>query len=710
MPGQNPKIQFTYGAKINRLIAANEKVSRSIRAVQNNMRKMETAGNEAGRSFNFIRGLSSQFLGVSGAVGATTVALYGIKRAVQSIYSTVLPFREQMNRVKALTMATNTEFAKLSGQAKNLGATTQFTLTQIAGGQAYLAQAGLEVNEIYTATPAILDLSAAGLLDMSTAADIATNVMGGFSLTTRDLNRVVDVLAKTANTSNTNVTQLGNALSYVASPAEALGISIEQTSAALGVLANLGLADRSGRGLRSLFQSLAKVSGDAEAVFESFGVAVFDAQGKTRNFLDVLSEFYQAGATYEDFAKVFSTESITIALNLAKNVDEVRRLQEAYENAAGSAAQTRDIMQEGLVGATKELTSAWEALKNEIGENPLIDGTVNTTLGITTQALRAFSYFIDLIGESMDMLTGNNIRNLQDALEEPLTLVLPDDIKEATEDVGKLNDKVSELRKNAEEFTLPTIARVRPETPIIPRDSGKTIEDHINDAGLKIANSVDTYGEEIIKFEDLTKSFKRFLEENLIGYKPEQVLPTKTIQDHIQQSGLAAAQKEALNFYALDMAIPKFEKFNHLAKSVTYTFKDLGRTISNSFESAILHAETFGDAMKKLSQIAATSFVASLFEPGGLIRSGIFKRERGGPVAANQPYVVGEKGPEYFIPQNHGTIVPNNKIGGEVNVTTNVNVEGNMDENKIIVLSNQIAASVRDSIYRERFVARARSG
>ena len=105
----------------------------------------------------------------------------------------------------------------------------------------YLGMAGLTVNEVYEATPQMLSLASAGVMDLATAADIATNVLSGFNLKVADLAHVSDILAQASRSSNTSVEQLGSAMAYVGPVASAANQSIEMTTAAIQVMSNAGI-------------------------------------------------------------------------------------------------------------------------------------------------------------------------------------------------------------------------------------------------------------------------------------------------------------------------------------------------------------------------------------------------------------------------------------------------------------------------------------
>ena len=218
--------------------------------------------NRTGQSADRLRGILAAALG-----GAAVIA--GVRRTVQ----TLATFEQQMSTVRGITQATGVEFQSLREEAAQLGATTRFSATQAAEGMIFLSRAGFDTGEVLESVDDTLRLAQAGALDLGRAADIASNVLQGFRLQTSDAGRVVDVLALAANSANTNVEQLGDALKFVAPVAAGLGVSIEETSAAISVLSNNGLqATLAGTGLRRVLSELESPSKMTERILSSLGV------------------------------------------------------------------------------------------------------------------------------------------------------------------------------------------------------------------------------------------------------------------------------------------------------------------------------------------------------------------------------------------------------------------------------------------------------
>src|SRR5690625_6999007 len=129
-----------------------------------------------------------------------------------------------------LFRSTASDMERLYEQASDLGATTRFSATESADAMGFLGMAGFETNEILETMPGLLDLAASSGMELGRAADIATNIMSGFSLEAEEAGRVADILAAGASSANTNVEQLGDAMKYVAPIASTLDLEIGRAS------------------------------------------------------------------------------------------------------------------------------------------------------------------------------------------------------------------------------------------------------------------------------------------------------------------------------------------------------------------------------------------------------------------------------------------------------------------------------------------------
>jgi len=289
---------------------------------------------------------------------------------------TVAKFDEAMSKVAAVSGATGEQLAKLREQAKELGATTQFSASEAAAGMEFLARAGFEVDEIYSAMPGMLNLAAAGALDLGRAADITSNIMSEFSMEASEATRVADVLAKTAASANTDVEQMGEAMKYVAPVAAGLGISLEETATAIGILGDAGIqASMAGTTLRRGLLNLSAPTDSAAAVMEELGLQVFDAEGKMRPLREIIAQLEEGMKGYTEQQKtaalstLFGTAAVSgwMAL-LQRGSEDLANFTTELENSSGTSEEMAKIMMDNLSGAFKELKSALEGAAIAFGE------------------------------------------------------------------------------------------------------------------------------------------------------------------------------------------------------------------------------------------------------------------------------------------------------------------------------------------------------
>lgn len=270
-----------------------------------------------------------------------------IAAGITSAIRTLASFSQEMSTVRAVTGATEEDFKRLSDEAQRLGSTTRFTATQAAEGMTFLARAGFEVTEVLASVGDTLNLAQAGALDLASAADITSNVIQGFQLSASDATRVVDVLALTANSANTDVLQLGQAMSFLAPAAKAVGVDVELAAASIAALSDAGIqSTRAGTGLRQIFIQLEKAGGDLSI--------------QNNGLIGVLETLRDRNLSLADAAELVGARQAAGLLVLLDSIDKIKGLDGALENAAGTAEKTARIMDDNLNGALLAVNSAIE--------------------------------------------------------------------------------------------------------------------------------------------------------------------------------------------------------------------------------------------------------------------------------------------------------------------------------------------------------------
>ena len=353
-----------------RLRAQTAQFNRNIRAARSQLRQF---GNQADRLKRTFTGLGAALVGGLG---------------LQTFVRTIADFEKSMAGVQAVTRATSAEMEVLTETARSLGATTEFSATQAADALRFLGQAGFSAAEAVSASSATLDLATAGTLDLAEAADIASNVMSGFGVAATDAGRATDVLAAIASRANTNVRQIGEAMAYVAPVARAMGVSLETSAAALGVLGDAGIqASSAGTALRASLASLANPSGAAAAALERMGLAMEDINPATNNFIDIIERMADAGLSAADALTIFGNRAAPAVLALTAQVPRLRELEQAMQDAGGEAARMAQVMRDNLGGDLDTLGSSLQELVLSIGDAGLT-GVLRTAVQGITDAIR----------------------------------------------------------------------------------------------------------------------------------------------------------------------------------------------------------------------------------------------------------------------------------------------------------------------------------
>lgn len=327
----------------------------------------------------------------SGAAGLASGS--GILYAGARLLAPGLDFDASMSKVQSLTRLdkNSPELAALREQARQLGASTQFTAGQSADAQGFLAMAGFNPNAIRAAMPGMLSLAKAGDSELAETADIASNILTGFNLQAADMGRVGDVLVGAFTRSNTNLQMLGETMKYVAPVAAGVGQDIETMAAMAGKLGDAGIqGSMGGTALRAIISRLAAPPKMAAEALDSLGISAKDAQGNMRDMPTVLQEIYEKTKAMGDaeragFLKGIAGEEafsgLQVLVQQAGN-GELQKFIGTLREARGEAEQTAKVMADNMRGDLDALNSAWEDLGIQLQTQQ--DGPLRSiTQGIT---------------------------------------------------------------------------------------------------------------------------------------------------------------------------------------------------------------------------------------------------------------------------------------------------------------------------------------
>ena len=307
-------------------------------------------------------------------------------------------FDDKMRLVQAVTFSTGEQFDQLTKTAQRLGRETSFTAQQVADAMIGLGRMGFNPSEIVSAIDSVLNLSRATGTDLAESADIAANSLRIFGLEAGKMSQVSDVLTATANGSAQTLTDLFEGLKMAAPQAASCGESIEETCAALGVMANMGIkGSLAGTALRKAFVQFADTK--VQAMLREVGVESVDASGNLRKMATVMRDIAVATAkmpTAErlSFMKdVFDVRGMMSGISLTANLDEMDKFLARLKDVSGAADETARAMDRGIGGSFRLFRSAVEGTMNAVGE--ALTETLKPMTDDVTAVINTFTKWVE---------------------------------------------------------------------------------------------------------------------------------------------------------------------------------------------------------------------------------------------------------------------------------------------------------------------------
>jgi TP901 family phage tail tape measure protein len=303
-------------------------------------------------------------------LGAAVVAAIGVS------VKTAADFEAQMSRVKAISGATDMEFQNLEESALALGASTSKSASEVALGFEDMAAMGFNANEIIAAMPGVISAAEASGSDLAETAGIVASALNAFQMKASDATKVADVLAMTANISAASISDMGYALKYVGPVANALGISLEEVSAAIGIMTNAGIDGSSaGTSLRAALLALNNPAKAQEKLMNELGFSMKDANGNAKSLADIIGGLTEStkkmtqAEKVATIAKLVGTEASSGMIAVIEGgTDKLNEFTDTLRNSGGASKEAAGVMKDNLKGAYDELSGALETIGIKLGK------------------------------------------------------------------------------------------------------------------------------------------------------------------------------------------------------------------------------------------------------------------------------------------------------------------------------------------------------
>lgn len=325
---------------------------------------------------NMGRRISTVGRGMTGAGKTMSLAITAPLVGIATVSAkTAIDFEAQMSRVGAIAGASSGELQALKESALELGAATSKSASEVAIAQEGLAAMGFTANEIIGAMPGVISAAESSGADMAQTADTMAAALNIFGLEATDATKVADIFAQTANVSAADMTDLQYALKYAGPPAAALGVSLEELSGSIGIMADSGIAGESaGTSLRAAMLALLNPSEKNTKAMKEMGFSVTDAAGNFVGISEMIRRMQTAteGQTETQkaatIAQLVGTEATSGMLALmSAGPEKIDEMTLSLENSGGQSEKTAKLMKDNLKGAIDEMGGAMETAAITIG-------------------------------------------------------------------------------------------------------------------------------------------------------------------------------------------------------------------------------------------------------------------------------------------------------------------------------------------------------
>jgi hypothetical protein len=607
-------------------------------------------------------------------------------------FDTFSNFENAMMKVNAVTGATTEEFKMLTKEAKRLGSTTQFTASQVADLQLILGRKGFKPDAIQGMTESILDLALATGEDLSLASEVVSASINAFNLEAEDAARISNTLASAASDSSIQLNTFATAFGHAGASAHAVGVNIEELSAMMGVLMDNGIkASKAGTGLRKIFMKLNETG---------------------TKFSSVLEEAAEGEMDLNRAQELVGTTAANQLLVLTDNLEKVNELSSAYATNTTKLKEMADLMGQTTFAKVKKLESAFEGFRLELGEvlsemlMPMIEtvtdlfgvfgtldrdtqklivtiGGIALAAGPVLIALGAMVALIPLLTTGFGVVAGV-VTTLGTALSALGIEVVAGSAIFAS--IASFADTLGdEARLKEQEAARNKAIQSQKGFMLSTWETHQALEAEA--AALEAINK-ELDRQEKFKEEKSVDSAKAVptlgaIAPTAISNVVEGTLINTT--DSMQQmvdnfDAKVQNVKDTLTGFAIDVGFAFSDAFAQMAVSGELSLQNLGNL--------------FADLLKAMAKMVIQALImTAIFSALGVAPAGgafagqglsSFKQTmlgmmggsfaNGGQPPLGKVSLVGEQGPELFVPSQKGTIIPNHALGGAT--TPDVRISG----------------------------------
>lgn len=409
------KLHSLGGMAVSAVVGAADTASEVIDSVLDKLSSYE--GTTWNATVGVVNAVTSPIGKIGGVIGnplAQAGAVAGVSFGVADSVNTFKDFEQMMSSVKAISSATAAEFDALTDKAKQMGADTKFSAYESAEAFNYMAMAGWKPQQMIDGIAGVMNLAAASGEDLGSTSDIVTDAITAFGMQAGDATHFADVLAQASANANTNVGMLGESFKYVAPVAGAMKYSVEDTSLALGLMANASIkGSMAGTALKTSIANMASPTGSVAAAMDKYGISLTETDGSMKSLKGVmdnlrtslggLSETEQTAAASTIFGKEAMSGMLAI-INAAE--EDYDKLTEAVYNADGASERMAETMMDNLAGSFELLSGAMDEAKMTLGDrlSPYLKSGADALAEFMPEVKAGVTEFMDFVDSKAEKM------------------------------------------------------------------------------------------------------------------------------------------------------------------------------------------------------------------------------------------------------------------------------------------------------------------
>ena len=675
--------------------------NRKVAKLEEQVRKLEIAlKNSGGSSRKAATGMKafSQGAGAAGvsakALGVAVKGILGplslVATAAGAVVGGFKGFVEA-DKARAAVKTLGVDVQTLEGQLVGVVARTGglASTNQLLAASYDVASAGFgKAADITKILEASLLGAVGGMTDIGTVSDAATSVMNAFGLTTDSVSKIVDGFVQTQNDGKIVVGQYASQIGRVAPIAAAAGVGIDELNAAISTVTAQGVpVESTFSGINQIIASIVKPTSEAAKAAKRLGLDFSSAAIKTKGFGGFLEDVIQkTGGSEVEITKLFGSVDALKALMPLINDDLVtfNKNLDNQKNATGAAGDAADIMGQTVSSQISQIVNNITTLVRGLDQvlGPAIKGLLDLINSVLTAATAA-------VAKLTEMFQMNRART---QAREELGGVMGRGTRKA--DPAAVEARAQEIFEASQASAAAAAAATSTQPPanqILPTGSltgGQQKVDPVAKQQQQFEALLLKKKQEALLLAANTKEERAQLELVIEKFNLNRQFPDlkdselEKMREQLQANfDLGAAErKRAADAKAADDAKEAALKRQQAeAQRLQQLFGGIGQTISTGIVDALMDAQNATQALggmlqsvaKQMMQLGINSLLKAAF-PGSALFGGLLGFANGGRPPVGRPSVVGERGPELFVPDRAGTILPNGVGMGSTTITVNV--------------------------------------